>query len=527
MSALVDLYGTTHQGMVTYVTKTYGLRDGGSVFTNPTLLRRSEIGQRLRLYRDDAYGDFCALIDQTYEAPANRKNRKALIPIASGQNLTRRITEEVASLYDKPALRKLKDPSADKEFHVEEKRIGLHELMQEANRLVFLCNEVLIWSYIGADDNQKLRIVTPDCFDAVPDPRDPLVEAGILLDVAPITTLTGAAKSRLPHYELWDDTYRYRLSAKGQMVDAQGNPATEPEAHGLGRIPGVLFHRRTPTDCILDSRHGRDIVSAHFGVTWLNIQLMHLGKSQGERQPYLQGNLAAVAAKQPMTGENPIALPPDVDLKMLESQTSPQHYLDQKRDVLASVAQTYGMSYEQLTLSDTTSTQSGKAYQVRREKLTELRNEQIQRAKVHEALVVALMGFNTDGMRIDHQEQAIPQDAVEEVQLLDLKMRLGLDSPKRYLQRKDTDLTDQDADGLMKANLADWAVLITMVRALNIPGLGDAFNPGNAPKINGSGKLVANIQPANLDDGEVEDTSKVGVDGQSPPGVNPGKKTAA
>ena len=40
---------------------------------------------------------------------------------------------------------------------------------------------------------------------------------------------------------------------------------------------------------------------------------------------------------------------------------------------------------------------------------------------------------------MDYQEQALPQDPAEELSLLRDKMKLGLDSPIAYLQRKDSD----------------------------------------------------------------------------------------
>lgn len=498
MTALVDLFGTTHAGLVDYVRKTYGLAQG-SQLGNPARLRREEMARRLRLYRDDAEPDFRALIDLVFEDAKVKLDRQKLIPISSEQNVAARITDEVACLYDRPAIRRLK--SDDVQFHVEEKRLGLHELMQEAHRLTFLCNEVLIWSYQGVDQKQKLRIVTPDSFDAIPDPRDQLVEAGVLLDCCPLTVLTGAARAALPHYELWDDTYVYRLDSNGNMVDATGRPVPEPEAHGLGRIPGVLFHRRTPTEGILDAKHGRDIVAAHMGIGWLNIQLMRLAKTQGENQPVLKGDLSNVAAGQRMDGEQPLALPPGVELEMLRMQSDPQYYLALKRDKLAAIAQRYGMSYEQITNSDKDEAMSGKAFQVRRLKLTELRNEQRLRAVVHEAQVVTLMGFSPDGMRVDHHEQAVPADAAEELQLLSLKMELGLDSPRKYLQRQDPDLSDEDADQIMRDNVADRAVMVVMMRALNLPSGASSSNTGNDPKINGSGKIVETVDPAVLDSG--------------------------
>jgi hypothetical protein len=490
MTALIDLYRRTnpfltHESLIAWVRTTYGLSKE-SQFSNPHRLRRAEIALRLRLYRDDAQADFERLIEVVFENAKVQAQRKKLIPVAMEQNVAARITDEVASLYDRPALRTLPDPAQDLKLHAEEKRINLHELMQEQHRLTFLCNEVLWWRFTGADEKYKLRLVTPDCFDAIPHPADKTTPAGYLLDSAPITTAESVALDSLPHYELWDDTYVYRLNKSGYMVDQLGNPVTAPEEHKQGGIPGFLCHRREPIERILDDRPGRDIVSAHFGAGLLNIMIMRLAKSQGERQPILKGPLANVAAGQPMDGETPTALPPETEAEVLDMVTNPEHYLSAKKDKLTSVSQRYGMSYEQMTNQETSDIASGKAYMLRREKLMELRNEQRRRAVIHEEGVVTLMGFSPVGLAIDHQEITLPQDPNEEIDLLDKKMRLGLDSVRAYLKRKDPSLTDEQADAIIERNLTVYSRLILKVRALNIPANANAKDPGQNPEQNGA-----------------------------------------
>jgi hypothetical protein len=473
--SLIELYDTNVEQLVRWVRETYLSQDQ----VNPHRARRKEIARRLRLYRDDYEQDARLLVRQVFNDSKVRKDREKLIDVSRMHNVTRRIIDEVASLYDKPALRLFDDVATQEAFRLVEERVELHDVYQEAHRLTYLCNEVLVWSFDGVDGND-LRVVTPDTFDAIPDPRDSLRPAGYLIDAAPVTMQTGAERRQLKHYEIWDDTMVIELDADGRMLG-------QPRLHGLGQIPGVLFHRRKPVDRILDERAGRDITSAHLGVLLLNIMIMRLSKAQGENQPVLRGNLANVAKGQSFDGETPIALPPEVVAEMLQMKTDPEHYLSVIRHLVTSIAQTYGMSYEQFTYQQTSSdASSGKAYTVRREKLTELRQEQRRRAKRHEVEVVKLLGFSTEGFRVDHQEQAIPQDAQEEVTLLDAKMRKGLDSPISYLMRKDPDLDRKRAQKLLLDNLIDWMWLISAVRALNAPADADAANPGQSPQQNGA-----------------------------------------
>jgi hypothetical protein len=482
MTALIDLYGQRdHQAIVHWICKEYGLGATSLQYNNEHRCRREKIATRLQLYRDLTLVPVGRTIDQIYDTDEMRQTLRKYIHVSVGQNVSRRIVNEIASIYDRPALRTLLD--RNEEFHAEETRLDLHFIFQEAHRLTNLCNETLLWQFAGIDDKPSLRIVTPDAFDAVPDPRDRLVPAAYVIDFAPVSMLPDA--QRLPHWELWDDTYRYRISGDGRLVDANGETVVVPEAHGLPRIPGVLLHRRQPTTCILDASYGEDIKSTHLAVALLDVMIMRLSKTQGENYPILQGNLAAMASGQTMTGERPLALPPDVVASVLNMKTDPDHYLKVKQDKIASCASTYGMSYEYFTQSEGDAG-SGKAYSMRREKLTELRLEQRGRALKHEREVCTLIGFDADGMRVDFQEQAVPQDAGEAVDLLDKKMKKGLDSPVAFVMRDDPDLTREEAIEKIDRNLKDFAMLMMWVRALNMPANADASNPGKSPQENGA-----------------------------------------
>jgi hypothetical protein len=77
-------------------------------------------------------------------------------------------------------------------------------------------------------------------------------------------------------------------------------------------------------------------------------------------------------------------------------------------------------------------------------------------------------------------------DASEEVDLLDKKMRKGLDSPVAYVMRKDPDKTRDQAKQFILDNLEDFAMLVLASRALNAPADADPEDPGRSPQENGA-----------------------------------------
>lgn len=484
MTALIKIYNTSHAGLLEWIKRTYGLGlHTGALNTHK--LRREAMAQRIRLYRDDGRQDFERIIERVFNTADVIEARKRMVDVASEQNVTARIVDEVASLYDTPATRTLADQQATEALREHAIDIQLDETMQEAQRLTFLCNEVLLWQQAALEQGERaqLHITTPDTFDAIPDPRAPKVRAaGYLFQVTPQSVAEDV--SSLPHFEVWDDTFRYLLNANGNLCNELGVLVPAPIEHGLGRIPGVLWHRRKPVDVILDQRAGRDFISAHLGCGLLSVMIMILAKNQGERQPMLRGNLANVAKNQSATGEGPIALPPEVDAFMLDTKTDPDHYLGIKKDKLGSVAHRYGMSYEQITYAAVPT--SGKDWQARRGKLLELRGEQLVRARTHERETIGLIGYDVRGMRTDYAEQAMPEDAREKLELWREMMKLGLASPVDYARSLNPDLSRDEAIAWIKSNLADFAALIVWLRALNLPADGDASNPGRSPEQNGA-----------------------------------------
>lgn len=440
--------------------------------------RRTKAAERIALYRDDTAEQIEKLLAAVYESDEVRRMRARLAKLIGFANVPKRITDEVASLYTVPAKRRFTDETRAEAFAAVEAEVDLHSVMKEASRLTFLCNNVLLWQMqIGG--RRSLRIVTPNQFDVIPNPRDALDMVAVLIDMAPAwvpSMVTNPAL--LPHYELWDSEVKITLNAMGQRV----GPV---EPHGLGRIPGVLMSSRLPVDRLLDERPGEDIMAAARAALLLNLCLVSLSHTSSERQPYLQGPTAQMAAEQPQHPGVPLVLPPGVTAGTIDLVTDPEPLLKVARHVVSSVAQSYGMSYEQFVFSETADTASGKAYTVRRQKLTELRIEQRGRALVHERAVMELLGFG-DALAPDFAEQEAPTDPIEELDVFDRRCNRGLDNPVAYLQRKDPDLTAEQATDRFLDNVAVTAWLFSLLRAFNLSLSATADQPGQSPAQNGA-----------------------------------------
>jgi hypothetical protein len=444
--------------------------------------RREVMAARLALYRDDFKTAVTQIIEKIWTDNTVKKDRKRLLDLVGFLNVPKRITDEVASLYDVPAKRTFNTERQTAAFQKVEKELQLNAVMKEAHRLSFWLNNVLLWLHEDAEDDNKrsLRIVTPDAFDVIVHPRNPLKMVAVILDCAPAwVPMSIEDRRKLPHYEVWDSEVRFSLDADGYQIG-------EIEKHEKGRIPAVLLSARLPVDRLIDVRPGSDIDSAAKAVLFLNVLTLSLSQTSGEQQPYLQGNLSEMAKDQPQSAGRPIALPPGVTAGVLDLVTNPEHLLVVIRHVLASVAQAYGMSYEQFTFQETADTASGKAYTVRRQKLTELRVEQRGRAEVHEPEVATLIFGTSEGLHVDYHDQAAPMDPLEDHELFVERMNRGLDNPLAKMARENPDAT---AEQLMKKLLTNVGIsswFFSLLRAANLSSDATVANPGQTPEENGA-----------------------------------------
>lgn len=444
--------------------------------------RRREVGTRLMWWRDQGASLVESLVDLLFDNEKVKAQRKRFAKMATSLNSTKRLTDEASNLYREPPRRIFRGREvAERGYLDTAEEVQLDELMQEAQPIAFLTSAILFWAVkSAATEKVGLRIVTLDACDPIAHPGDPLTMAGVVLDVAPQTSLVGNDRTKKAHYEVWDETFVLELDAAGRMV----RPRYE---HGLGRLPGFLAHARKPVEKLVEWERGGDITSAHECVAFLNLLALRLAKSQGENQPVLSGDLANMATRQPADGETPLALPPGVTVEMLQSKTDPDHYLKLVKHFIGGVAQTYGMSYEQFTFQETSDTTSGRAYSVRRQKLAEIRSQQARRWRRVERDLVELLGFDATGFLVDYHDPALPTDPGEELDVEEKKWRLGQSNPIDYMRKKNPDIpNDETAGKILLANIKTTSALWSLLRTQNAPADSDAVDSGKSPEENGA-----------------------------------------
>jgi hypothetical protein len=279
MTALVDLYGATQHTdarrvdlqRVRHRHRLTVSMSRSRTFAEPHRMRREAIAVRLRLlpgrWRKTRRRD-ADPIRSTRPTSTRRTLQAATSGSPRAERDPKRINDEIASLYDKPALRRSSTRPRTRRSTPRSSASTCTRSCRRLQRITTLCNEILLWQYRASTGRTSCGSSRPTSSTRSRTRKDVFVKAGFVIDIAPVTIDDRRTAKRLPHYEVWDDTFRYLINANGQLVErhaASCQHTDRPDEHGLGRIPGVLFHRasRRPR---LDARHGSDIESAHFGV---------------------------------------------------------------------------------------------------------------------------------------------------------------------------------------------------------------------------------------------------------------------
>src|SRR5690606_3199356 len=91
-----------------------------------------------------------------------------------------------------------------------------------------------------------------------------------------------------PHYLVMTEFEFFKLDKDWRVLEETW------EAHGLDRMPAILWHREEPDECLLDATSGKDLISAHLAVALLNTLMLKHQKA-GTRVPYATGDTSNAA----------------------------------------------------------------------------------------------------------------------------------------------------------------------------------------------------------------------------------------
>lgn len=442
--------------------------------------RIAVLEERLDLYHDRGRRLFEADVNEAFQDDKLRSEHKKFIKFAEFNNITRRIVDEVSTVYQDAAFREVdEDGREPQKRYLELLRhpsVAIDSVMREANRITNLCNESLVWGMarrnpmdVVASGTPALRVFNPTRFHVVASPIDAVHLIAIVL---PIKRSAKNVDVMEPHFEVWSEDEMFQLNGQGQFI------RESYVEHRLGRIPGVLVHKRMPQDRLLDADSGKDLPSAHRAITLMNLMMLREQKA-GTVVPYVAGDIGNTPMQQSMSRDNLTQFQEGIAPGVLDLKSDPAAFIAAARAVIKQVAANWGIAESVIDLSYQAT--SGFEITMKRLALREKRHEQMmypwapaerQLADVMQVVSDEYLDpkyrFQIAQWNLNFGEIETPQDPTAELELL-LKMRTaGLISTADIIIRYNPELAGnrEAANRLMLSNIMEETERVEMMRKL-------------------------------------------------------------
>jgi len=459
MLDLNDILGTLPSGAIARLSDdelTKYLREN-YIDNDAERARRKKMRMRVDLYHDRGEAQINAMLDKVFKNELVRSLRKQFVEIASFQNLTKRIIREISSVYSEPATRRVASNAMNMRYKELQNDIRMDRRLRLANQMLNLCNEVVVWFDVSMG-KPVLRIVTPDNFHAIAHPLDPTMLVGLIFD------------RPMGGYIVVSDSDIMHLDKAGRMLSGGR------KSHGLSRMPMVMAHRAEPTESLLNSHTGSDIINAHQALALINTMMLKHQKS-GTKQAVATGDVSDMALSQPMEGEHLLQAPEGVTFSTLDLGANPDNYIKAARSVIKQISANYGIPESVFDMSYQAT--SGYEIELKRTGLKEVRRDQIMDWIPVERDLASIMAevlteskseraFNTFGWSLAFGEVETPQEPMAKLVYWEKKRSMGLMNTEDMLLELNRDMTPKEAEEQIALNAIVESRRVDLYRKLNV-----------------------------------------------------------
>lgn len=406
-------------------------------------MRRDRARRRHELYSGAGDADMENFIAQVFKDPEVLKRRREWVSKAKYNNVSKRLTNELSSVYSVPASRVVGGSEANNENYQElQRRCRQHEMARRWNRWVNLHECVVVGFRIRGED-PVIDATTPENFFAISHPLDPthLVGLGFKLSYS-----GPAVSASAPRWVIWTDSEKIFLDKSGFIIESL------IEAHTLGRIPALLLCKEPPDGELVPDFSGEDIVAAHRAAWFLHVLELKEAKS-ATKQPVVQGDVQTMPRAQVLDSETPIQAPEGTVINTVDFSMDLLLFRDAAKHVYETVAANHGIAPGILHHASATSAESR---ELMRAPLKELRREQEVYLREFErefAIIQSLvlkeaghdLAFEPVDWSIDFGDTRTPLDPKKETELFEHERRLGLTDTIEEMIRRNPDLTVKSA----------------------------------------------------------------------------------
>jgi hypothetical protein len=428
------------------------------------MARRDEARKR-DAYHDGKGDEYIKrLIWIAFEDALTRKLRGDLVAFAKWDNVLRRVSQELATVYSQPAARRV--TGDDKRYQEFLQLVKQDAVLREADKKLAYHEDVWIQYRVRKNSRTPvLDVVTPSMFWAVCDPSDQTDLMAIVLDQTP-TRVTAVT----PCYRVWTAEETFQLDAKCRVIVS----SVEPNA--LKRLPGVLASvvPASAKGQLLAERPAADLVAAHESVWFQNVLLVKESKSSN-KQTYVTGDTSTTADGQSADTERETILGEGVSVQAIDRGMDLTQFRDNANHMRERAAANRGIPP---TVMDHAGASSGAEVHLRRLPLHELRRERILVLRAVEREIAEIQSvindndlpeysFKSEGWTIDFGEVTQPLTEAEADSVFEERRRLGLTNTLAEIRRRNPDLrSDDEAETVLKDNVEIETNRVILMKAL-------------------------------------------------------------
>lgn len=403
------------------------------------------------------------MVFRAFEDPLTRKLRSDLVGWAKWNNVIKRVTREVATVYAEPAKRYIDGDATAYEQLTKLCKTDL--VMREVDAMLGRHAECWVQYRVQRDTAQPvIDVISPAMFWAVAHPSDPSQLVAIVLNQTPKnpTSIT-------PCYRVItsDETFQLNNQCKVIVSSVSRIP--------FGRMPGVLASLVPPTakGRLLSQCPAADLVAAHEAIWFQNVLLIKESKS-ANNQAYLTGDTSAATMGQSSDTEREILLPEGVTVQSVNRGLDLAQFKENADHVLERAAANHGLPPAVLHQQGAS---SGAEIHLRRIPLREIRRARVpvlreverEIAEIQSAvnqLDLPQYAFDAAGWGIDFGEIQQPLTESEADQVFEKRRQLGLTNSIEEIQRRNPDMSTDQAIAYLRDNVVAETFRIMLMRGL-------------------------------------------------------------
>lgn len=429
--------------------------------------------ERLSAYEDDGLW----LLQNHLAAFMSDPTFKAVQPFLDiSQNVYKRIINDVSTIYNAEALRPLFKDGAEIEpvdrWEDLQKMAKMDMTLKTVNRLTNALNTTAV-VVAPRRGELSLDVIAASEFAVQTDDIDPTKPISFIYEISQVNTHTvDEGHNRLFGY--WDiigDGHHFILDESGEIVPDGFKENIYKDKNGDPILPVVFFHAEMPRNCFWNHTRGDDLFNAYMNINMLLTWLNFLSLTQSFKQIFIEGaEVAENSIISPLTTLKiypfgPNAQDGNPQIGTLDLSTDPTGAMQIIKDKIAQIANNWGLSMENFTLSADKS--SGIALKLSNSSLNESRRQQIPMYKMWESDLYDVMAIvnntikgETDEqgfvyefdelpvdveMRLDPAEVKVDVDDREEYEIFRQKQAAGLASNVDWVLRENPDMTRDQA----------------------------------------------------------------------------------